>query len=410
MNIKMSDYSKECVCGQKHHTDTKSVLIEKGALLQFRDILRSAGLDPKRGVSVYDRNTYDAVENRPASLKDIILDPAGLHANEHALSQTVQQIDVDLQFMTAVGSGTIHDITRQISCDLGVPFISVPTACSVDGFLSGVSALTLNGCKVTLNSQAPLAVIADTGIFKHAPLRLAISGVGDILGKYTALTDWRIAYCVNGEAYCPSIVKMQFEAIHKVYENCRSLLTGDEKAYETLMYALLLSGLAIQMFGNSRPASACEHHISHFLEMNLINPELDALHGEKVGVGTLLAARKYREILSSDSFFMRRYRGMDESYVREIFGEVSDQIIKTNAQNCFSEHTWQNVCNNRDAISGFIGEIPDTEELAALYHDINAPSTLEDIGIDSKFLETILTASPYVRNRLSLMRILSQTE
>ena len=57
---------------------------------------------------------------------------------------------------------------------------------------------------------------------------------------------------------------------------------GDRESCEKLMYALILSGLAMQMVGNSRPASCAEHHLSHLWEMEVINGPLDALHGEKV--------------------------------------------------------------------------------------------------------------------------------
>ena len=33
----------------------------------------------------------------------------------------------------------------------------------------------------------------------------ALSGVGDVLGKYTALADWRIAHALAGESLCPRI-------------------------------------------------------------------------------------------------------------------------------------------------------------------------------------------------------------
>src|SRR5699024_4971368 len=61
-------------------------------------------------------------------------------------------------------------------------------------------------------------------------------------------------------------------------------------------YGLLLSGLAMQMMGNSRPASGAEHHFSHLWEMEVINPHVDALHGEKVGVGLVLALAYYHRL------------------------------------------------------------------------------------------------------------------
>ena len=61
----------------------------------------------------------------------------------------------------------------------------------------------------------------------------------------------------------------------------KGIASGEPEDCEKLMYALILSGLAMQMVGNSRPASCAEHHLSHLWEMEVVNGPLDALHGEK---------------------------------------------------------------------------------------------------------------------------------
>ena len=81
------------------------------------------------------------------------------------------------------------------------------------------------------------------------------------------------------------------------------------------MYALLLSGLAMQMAGNSRPSSGAGHHISHLWEMEGINPALDALHGEKVGVALSLVCAKYKKIASIEDIagrIVENYPGIPE--------------------------------------------------------------------------------------------------
>ncbi len=93
----------------------------------------------------------------------------------------------------------------------------------------------------------------------------------------------------------------------------------DPEACSHLMYALLLSGLAMQMVGNSRPASGAEHHVSHLLEMEIFNPNLDAYHGEKVGVGLLLASRVYHrdaELLRDGRFEIPLYAGLEMEQLR----------------------------------------------------------------------------------------------
>lgn len=49
--------------------------------------------------------------------------------------------------------------TRYCAHKLGIPFISMPTAASVDEFCSTVSAMTWRGCKKTMPGVAPDLVI-----------------------------------------------------------------------------------------------------------------------------------------------------------------------------------------------------------------------------------------------------------
>ena len=104
-----------------------------------------------------------------------------------------------------------------------------------------------------------------------------------MIGKYVSLTDWKLGSLLTGEFYCETIADMTRQATGKVLDSAEGILSGDGEAYENLMSGLLMSGLAMQMMGNSRPASGAEHHISHFIEMNPPAAEnsCDALHGER---------------------------------------------------------------------------------------------------------------------------------
>lgn len=79
------------------------------------------------------------------------------------------------------------------------------TAASVDGFCSTVAAMTWHGYKKALPAIAPELVISDTEIIRNAPLELAKNDIGNILAKYTALTDWKISHVLTGAYFCPRI-------------------------------------------------------------------------------------------------------------------------------------------------------------------------------------------------------------
>lgn len=133
------------------------------------------------------------------------------------------RLEPDIQVMLAIGGGTVHDITRYCSTERGIPFISIPTAASCDGFCSNVAAMTWHGYKKTIPCQAPLLVVADLDVISAAPWRLTASGIGDMLGKFIALTDWRISHLLTGEKLCPVIYQIMEDAVDSIWTRCRDL-------------------------------------------------------------------------------------------------------------------------------------------------------------------------------------------
>ena len=101
------------------------------------------------------------------------MNPDNLHANEHGVEAAKKGLDEigDVDMMIAVGSGTVHDITRFHAYEMKIPFFSVPTAASVDGFVSTVAAMTWHGFKKSFTAVSPVVVIADTDIFKKGTFR-----------------------------------------------------------------------------------------------------------------------------------------------------------------------------------------------------------------------------------------------
>ena len=44
-------------------------------------------------------------------------------------------------------------------------------------------------------------------------MRLTASGAADLLGKYTALADWKITHILTGEYICEEICEMEYQAL-----------------------------------------------------------------------------------------------------------------------------------------------------------------------------------------------------
>ena len=164
----------------------------------------------------------------------------------------------------------------------------------MDGFASTVSPLILDGKKITKPAVYPAAILADTSIMKDAPMPMLTAGFGDIIGKYTALADWRLSRDLNGEYYCEECAALMARAVEKCAENADGLRRRDEQAVEYVTEALVLSGIAMGMVGNSRPASGAEHHFAHTWEVDaLARGEEHPLHGNSVGVAAVVSASLY---------------------------------------------------------------------------------------------------------------------
>lgn len=408
MIIDSLKYNGMCSCGKEHKVVTEFCVIKSGCLKDIQKYIKKYNLDGF-SVTVYDENTYKAtLGSHPDTDCEIVLPAENLHANEHGVELLMKKLPEQTEILIAVDSGTIHDIVRYCAYNKNIVFVSCPTAASVDGFCSSVAAMTWHGCKKTLTAVAPKIVVADTDIIKNAPYRLTKSGLGDMLGKYIALADWKIGNILTNEYYCPRIAQLTLDATQSVLNSVDGILKKEEKAFENLMYGLLLSGISMQMIGNSRPASGAEHHISHMIEMEPkgLNIHSDALHGEKVGVGTLLALEEYQRLINLSNISFSDYSGFDEQSVIKIFDkeklkDISDENRNDTAKGITAKTLtahWTKICE-------VIKNLPDAKQLRKIYVKANIKSVLSDIGVKDNMAEELLNYSPMVRNRLTLMRL-----
>ena len=325
--------------------------------------------------------------------------PSDVHATPEAAAE-ISDSFIECDVMIACGAGTIHDITRYAAHERNIPFIAYPTAASVDGFVSNVAAMTIDHRKKTLISTPPIALFADPNVFTTAPNKLTVSGVCDIIGKYISLFEWKFSALITDEQLDHEIIKMTEEAVNKLM----NLDVNDENYTITVMEGLTLSGMVIQMYGNSRPASGAEHHLSHLWEMHCINGETPALHGEKVGVATLILLEKYKNLKE----IKYRQKSITRGYLAPVYGDLTDGIIDENTPSSLDSISQANIDKNIDAIFELIRELPDLDKLTAYYNKIGALTTLAELELpdSDEFLAKTLEFAPYVRNRLTLLKIL----
>jgi len=198
-----------------------------------------------------------------------------------------------------VGSGTINDICTYVGAKLGCPSAIVGTAPSMDGYASLGSAMLLDGIKVTPPTQCPVAIFCDIDILAKAPVLLTAAGLGDMLGKFTAHADWQLSHILTGEPVPADVLGIVKDALDKVVKGAPYLAGRDPDVIKSVTEGLILSGIAMSLYGDSRPASGTEHHLAHFWEMRMIaEGRKPALHGIKVGLATVAGLVLWKDMLS----------------------------------------------------------------------------------------------------------------
>jgi len=214
-----------------------------------------------------------------------------------AHEQIVSSVDIDdithsafsLQSVDAivgVGGGKALDFAKYSAHLLRIPFISIPTAISNDGFGSSSASLTILGKRKSVKAASPFGIVIDLDIIKSSPDIFMYSGIGDMLSKITALEDWQTARDMGLERYVDFSAMMAYNSLDILFLKY-SYDIRCESFQRSLASSLTVSGLAMEIAGSSRPASGSEHLISHALDEVCAKPKM---HGIQVGVATYLCA------------------------------------------------------------------------------------------------------------------------
>ncbi|WJH32921.1 sn-glycerol-1-phosphate dehydrogenase [Paenibacillus sp. CC-CFT747] len=318
------------------------------------------------------------IEVLPNAVGDVVADEASIVQ----VLLEIQKLRADA--VVALGAGTIHDIVRYAAFSSGLPFVSVPTAPSVDGFTSRGAPILIRGHKLTVPAIGPSAIFADTHILKEAPAAMVAAGFGDMLGKYTSLFDWTFEHMVTGAPYDELSADLTMQALASCIDQVEAIGSRTQEGVSVLMQALIQSGLAMLIFGQSHPASGAEHHLSHYWEMEFLRTgRRQLLHGAKVGAACAVIARLYRELADS---------GLP--YGSE--GALPEELRHAARQ---AEGRWPEIRQ-------LIGALPEPERIQAWLTAAQGPATTEELGIGPEFVARALREADEVRpSRLTLLRL-----
>jgi glycerol-1-phosphate dehydrogenase [NAD(P)+] len=412
-------------CGKRHFGLLRDYIAQERAIEQLPALLKK--YDCHNPFVLCDPNTYRVAGAQIVNVLKQAGIPFSLHImaaekpapDEKTVGEALMYCDVACDAVIAVGGGVLNDTGKIIAAAKKVPDIIVATAPSMDGFASASSSMERSGLKISLNSKCPEAVIADPDILIHAPKRMILSGIGDILAKYISLVEWKIAHILVGDYYCETVAGIVEDSLAVCVRDAKAAVNGDKKAILSVMEALVISGIAMNYAGISRPASGMEHYISHIVDMRALEWGTPAdFHGIQCAVATLTTVRAYEKLFAS---LPNREKALAaiaaydnerwNAYLREKLGHGAESMIASEVKERKydqAKHTvrLEKIISEWNTLADIVKTLPKSEDLEAFMKDIGHPTEPCELGLtDGQWSEAFLMAKD-IRDKYVLGRLL----
>lgn len=357
----------KCSCGKFHTCDIDYVYIEDGAIARLSEICKNYSSI----LVVADENTFGAAGDKTVSAlgskikKQVIFSGKRILIPNEESVERVKGETLGIEMIVGIGSGVIQDLCKYVSHVTGIPYLIVATAPSMDGYASDGAAMIMGGMKVTYKAGLPRAIIADTAVLANAPMEMIKAGYGDIIGKYSALNDWKLSKCVNGEYFCDYIYDLTYKMIENTLSVAEGLIKREKESLRVLTEALVVVGILMSFAGSSRPASGSEHHLSHFFEIvGILNGEEYFPHGIDVAYSTVVTAAIREKLRSVDfpSEIVREAPEVQRANIKRIYTSVADGCIAL--QDKVGNYTAERAYKEKEAeIKAIISEVPTAKEI-----------------------------------------------
>ncbi len=428
--LQISGLSCDCLC--EHHQPTQDIYVGAGLLPNLPGYIRARSLG-ESCVLVADNNTYEiagrTVERTLMAagftvIPCVIRREHPMDPDERACGEVLLSIQPETRFLISVGSGSLTDITRVNAARTGLPFVSVGTAPSMDGYTSVVAPLLFRGVKIHRAGPCPEIIVCDLDVLRTAPLSMVQSGVGDVLGKYIARADWMIGNIINDEPYCPVCGQIVLDAVEKLIDNAEEIAKRSEKGIRILIEALLLSGMTIMVVGHTRAVASAEHNIAHHWEMmQLQRGKQPPAHGASVGVATLLCWPLFQRFIEEDLSKLdmekikagRISRADREAWMRRAYGEEAAASIMRDNEGDFL--TWAEQARRVERaqtrfaeLQSVLRELPQLSCITQAMETLGTPMTAEDVGVDRELLHLSMHAAKDYRTRYTLFKLLDECD
>ena len=408
MNI-IEEFRKPCPCGRDHTTSVRDVHIGSGIVKNVGKILKSNNFF-ENILLVADNDTLKAADgildaldgfNVALHVYDSIRVADMKHVDE--LRELIKNRDISV---LSVGTGSVNDPCR-LACALENKKLCIfATAPSMDGFASDTSPIVKDGFKSSYQAKSPEVIIGDTKILASSPSYLKSSGFGDMMAKYVGLIDWKISSLLTGEYYCEKVATLTKNAVDTLLSMADRVTADDEETAGQIFESLLMTGIAMSFTKNSRPASGSEHIIAHLIEcLQLPEGIIPNYHGEDIGVCTLEMLKFYNSLAAFESV-----RGVSESpdwdKIFAVYGNMAEDVKKLNfPENIVDSVNPDDITAKWQKIRDIIYSVPSYDAVRDAMIKAGCKITVEDIEKSQEYFDLCVKYSPYMRKRLTLLRL-----
>ena len=408
LNI-IEDFKKDCPCGREHYTAIRDIHIDSGLVHKVGEILTKNGFS-RNLLLVADKNTLKAADGIIESLNGFNIEYKIFDNLRLCAMELVNEIETiiagrDISVLS-VGTGSINDTCRLAAARQDKLLCIFATAPSMDGFASYGAPIVENGFKLNYDAKSPEVIIGDTKILASAPNELKSAGFGDMVAKYIGLIDWQISNLLTGEYYCEKIANLTRTAVDELMEMAHLVTAKDEKTAGKIFESLLKTGIGMSFSQNSRPASGSEHIISHLLEcVELRDGITPNYHGEDIGVCTLKMLEYYNSLANLSEIDTQK-ESVDWEDVFAFYGSMADEVKKLNTPDTITDTVSpEKLKKCWSEIVKIIRSMPSYDQCLSAMKRAGCKLTVKDIGKDESLFEDCIKYSPYMRRRLTLLRL-----
>ena len=188
----------------------------------------------------------------------------------------------------AVGGGLSADAAKYIAGQFGLPLVMLPTAISVDAFLTASSGIRRDGCVQYIPTKVPDQLVLDLEIIAAAPENIRAAGITDVLSIATGSWDWFFAHEKEqnppGMEFLPWASGIARSILQAALDCAEAAGRGDLQGLKCLYDCLALEVQLCNQLGHARPEEGSEHYFAYCAEQ-FTGPGWP--HGDLVGPGIL---------------------------------------------------------------------------------------------------------------------------